>query len=101
MFGEPKGGGMVDLTQAIEAFNQGGGPQIEVGTRRDGRVVAKLPRVGREIIIEGSQFNHDVKVTVEGIALLCEEARLAFAPGLALLEAGLAAIGELSGPVGS
>ena len=87
---------MPDLNTAIEALNQAGGPQIEVGTRRDGRVVAKLPRVGREVIIEGSQFNHDVKVTAEGLALVCEEARLAFSPGLALLEASLAAIGELS-----
>lgn len=85
----------MNLTAAIEAYNQAGGPQIELLTTRDGRTRATLPRVQREIVVEGSPFNKDVKVTVAGVALLCEEARRSIAPGLALLEAGLAALAEL------
>ena len=84
----------MDLQAAIQAFNEASEPKIEVNTRRDGRVVAMLPRVGREIIVEGSPFNTDVKVTAADVAALCEEARRASAPGLALLDA---ALGALSG----
>jgi hypothetical protein len=85
----------MNLTAAIEAFNRSSQPQIVLKTTRDGRVTAQLPRVGREIIVEGSPFNKDVKVTAEDVAWLCEEARRAFAPGMALLEAGLGALGDL------
>ena len=85
----------MDLISAIETFNEAGGPQIELLTTRDGRVRATLPRLKREIIVEGSRFNKDVKVTAADVAALCEEARLAFAPGMALLQAGLGALGEL------
>ena len=85
----------MNLTAAIEAFNAASQPQIVLQTTRDGRVTARLPRVGREIIVEGSPFNKDVKVTAEDVAWLCEEARRAFAPGMALLEAGLGALGDL------
>jgi hypothetical protein len=90
----------MDLTTAIEAFNQAGEPKIELLTTRDGRVVAKLPRLGREIVVEGSRFNPDVKVTAADVAGLCEEARLAAAPGLALLDAGLGALGEVASRAG-
>lgn len=85
----------MDLTPAIEAFNEASQPQIERHPTRDGRVTAVLPRVGREILVKGSQFDEDVKVTAEDIAWLCEEARLAFAPGMALLEAGIGALHDL------
>jgi len=88
----------MNLTAAIEAFNESSQPQIVLGPRRDGRVVASLPRVGREILSEGSRFNKDVKVTAEDVAWLCEEARRALAPGMALLEAGLGALGDLETP---
>ena len=87
----------MNLTSAIEAFNESSEPKIELGPRRDGSVVAQLPRVGREIRVVGSQFSTRNQVTAADVALLCEEARRAFAPGLALLEAALAAFGELKG----
>jgi hypothetical protein len=82
----------MSLTDAIEAFNKSSEPRIELRPRRDGRVNAHLPRVGREILVEGSPFNKEVQVAATDIAWLCEEARRAAAPGMALLEAGL---GEL------
>jgi hypothetical protein len=84
----------MDLKAAIDAFNESSEPKIALLTARDGRVVATLPRVGQEIIVEGSPFNKDVKVTAEGMALLCEEARRAFAPGMELLQVALAALRE-------
>lgn len=84
----------MNLTAAIEAFNKSSQPQIELQPTRDGRVNAVLPRVGREILVQGSQFKKDVQVTPEDVALLCEEARLAFAPGMALLEAALGALND-------
>ena len=83
------------LTAAIEAFNTSSQPQIECLTTRDARVVAKLPRVNREIIVKDSSFNKNVKVTVADVAWLCEEARRAVAPGMALLEAALGALDGL------
>jgi hypothetical protein len=85
----------MSLTDAIEAFNQTSQPQITLRPSRDGRVTAHLPRVGREVLVEGSPFNKEVKVTASDVAWLCEEARRASAPGMALLEAGLGALGGL------
>ena len=85
----------MNLTSAIEAYNESSEPKIELGPRRDGSWVANLPRVGREIRVEGSQFSTRNQVTAADVALLCEEARRAIAPGLALLDAALAAFGEL------
>jgi hypothetical protein len=85
----------MDLIRAIEALNESSQPQIKIQPSRDGRVTAVLPRVGREVLIEGSQFKKEVKVTAADLAWLCEEARRALAPGMALLEAGLDALGEL------
>jgi hypothetical protein len=87
---------MMKLTDAIEAFNQASEPKIELFTSRDGRVTATLPRLGRKVLVEGSPFNRDVKVTAADVAAVCEEARQAAAPGLALLDAGLAALGEVA-----
>jgi len=87
----------MDLITAIETFNKKGEPHIELLTTRDGRVVATLPRVGREIIVKGSPFNKEVKVTAADVALLCEEARRASTPGLALLDAGLSVLRDLHG----
>ncbi len=84
----------MDLTAAIDAFNESSSPQIGIATTRDGRQIAQLPRVDREIVV-GDATHSDVKVTAEDIAWLCEEARRAFAPGLALLEAGLSALSDL------
>jgi hypothetical protein len=85
----------MDLTGAIEAFNETSQPRIELVTSRDGRVTATLPRVGQKIIAQGSAFNTDVKVTASDVALLCEEARRASAPGMTLLDAALAELGTL------
>jgi hypothetical protein len=74
---------------AIAALNDVSTEKIKTLVTRDGREVAKLPRVGREVIIRDSQFKEDVKVTATDIAWLCEEARLAMAPAQALLNAAL------------
>ena len=81
-----------DLLAAIEAFNKSCQPDIALLVTRDGRTVAKLPRVGQEIVVKETPLNQSIKVTSKDLALLCEEARLASAPGLALLDAGLAAL---------
>ena len=86
----------MNLTTAIETFNKCSQSQVKLQTTRDGRVTAVLPRVGREIIIEGSTFNKDVKITVADIAWLCEEARRALSQSTALLEAGLNALQTLN-----
>ncbi len=85
----------MNLIAAIEAFNESSQPQIDLRPSRDGRVSAFLPRLGREILVEDSQFKEDVRVTAEDVAWLCEEARRAFAPGMALLGAGLSALSDL------
>ena len=81
-----------DLVAAIESFNKTCQPVITLLVTRDGRTVAKLPRSGQEIVVKGSLLNPTVKVTPHDLACLCEEARLAVAPGWALLEFGLAAL---------
>jgi len=75
--------------EAIAALNEASTEKIKTLTSRDGREVANLPRVGREVIIRDSQFKENVKVTAMDIAWLCEEARLAMAPAQALLNAAL------------
>jgi hypothetical protein len=82
----------MSILSLIEAFNDAFNPQIETLPTRDGRVRAKLPRVGREILVQGSQFNVDVKVTPSDLALLCEEVRRAMAPGVALMDESLNAL---------
>ena len=84
------------LVAAIEAFNKSSHPQIEIFIARDGRTVAKLPRLGREIVVKGTPLNKKLKVSSQDIALLCEEAQLAIAPGMTLLEAALAAMGKVA-----
>ena len=81
----------MSISAAIETYNTAAQTQAKISTMttRDGRVVAKLPLVAREIVIEGSPFNPDVKVTAADLAWLCEEARRSMAPGLALLTASL------------
>lgn len=85
-----------DVFAAIAAFNKSSQPEITVLTTRDGRTVAKLPRLGHEIVIAESTLNPSIKVTAKDMAMLCEEARLASAPGLALLDVGLAALKALA-----
>jgi hypothetical protein len=89
-------GSSMNLVAAIEAFNQHGQPHIGLQRRPDGRTVAVLPRLGKEILVRGSPQNPAHKVTSQDIALLCEEAQLAIAPGMALLEAALAAMGKVA-----
>ena len=86
----------MSILAAIEAFNKAGQPEIAVVTTRDGRVTAKLPRVGREIIVQDSSFNPEVKVTPADMSWLCEEARRAMEPGMALLLEGLDALRKLN-----
>jgi len=84
----------MDLTAAIEAFNESSQPQINVGPTRGGLMIAHLPRVDREITVEDVGAAN-VRVTEKDIAWLCEEARRASAPGMALLEAALSALSDL------
>ena len=85
----------MNLVTAIETFNKSNQSQVTLQPTRDGRVTAVLPRVGREIMVQGSTFNKDVKLTASDIAWLCDEARHALAPGMALLEAALTALHTL------
>ena len=84
------------LVAAIEAFNQHGQPRIELQVTRDGRTLAMLPRLSRQIVVKGSALNPKLKVSSQDIALLCEEAQLAIAPGMSLLESALAAMGKVA-----
>lgn len=84
----------MNLVEAIEAFNQTAQPKIELQIAADGRVSARLPRLGREILVKDAGAGP--RVASHDIALLCEEAQLAIAPGMALLEAGLAAMGRVA-----
>ncbi|HMO47246.1 MAG TPA: hypothetical protein PKB14_14590 [Rubrivivax sp.] len=86
----------MNLVEAIEAFNQHGRPRIELREHADGRVMALLPRLGREILVKGALLNPRLEVSPQDLALLCEEAQLAIAPGMALLEAALAAMGRVA-----
>ena len=86
----------MSILSAIEAFNKASQPVITLTSTRDGRVTAMLPRVGREIIVQDSSFNPEVKTTSAGMAGLCEEARLAMEPAQALLSEGLDALQKLS-----
>ena len=83
------------LTALIEEFNKTSESKIDLHPTRDGRVGATLPRTGREILVEGSDFKEDVRVTAQDLAALCREVRLALAPGLALLDASLEAFDTL------
>jgi hypothetical protein len=89
-------GASMNLVSAIEAFNQHSQPPIELRVTRDGRTVARLPRLGRDIVVKGTPLNPKLKVSSQDVALLCEEAQLAIAPGMALLEAALAAMGKVA-----
>ena len=86
------------LSDAINALNAISKEQIVTGATRDGRVVARLPRVGAEAIIEKSQFNKDVKPTAHDFALICQEARLAMEPAIDLLDAALKAAKKAGKP---
>jgi hypothetical protein len=86
----------MNLIDAIETFNRTGQPRIELRTARDGRVLACLPRLGREVVVRGSGGPEAGGPSSQDLAALCEEAQLAIAPGMALLEAGLAAIGRVA-----
>jgi hypothetical protein len=89
-------GASMNLVAAIEAFNRQGQPRIDLQVRRDGRTVAVLPRLGKEILVKGTPLNPNLKISSQDIALLCEEAQLAIAPGMALLESALAAMGKVA-----
>lgn len=84
----------MNLVDAIDAYNRSAQPKIELWVADDGRTLARLPRLGKAIVLKGAA--HGPKVSSQDIALLCEEAQLAVAPGMALLEAGLAAMGRVA-----
>jgi len=86
----------MNLVSAIEAFNKSSLPAIELQVTRDGRTVARLPRLGKQILVKGTPLDTRSRVSSQDIALLCEEAQLAVAPGMALLEAALAAMGKVA-----
>lgn len=85
------------LVTLIEEFNIASEAKIDLRQTRDGRVGAVLPRTGREILVEGSDFKEEVRVTPHDLAALCQEVRQALAPGLALLDAGLEALAAFEG----
>jgi hypothetical protein len=89
-------GANMDLVTAIEAFNRSSHPPIELQVARDGRTLARLPRLGKTIVVKGTPLNDRANVSTQDIALLCEEAQLAIAPGMALLETALAAMGRVA-----
>lgn len=89
-------GRIMNLVEAIEAFNQHGRPRIELTVLADGRTIARLPRLGKEILVKGTPANPKLRLSSQDIALLCEEAQLAIAPGMTLLEAALAAMGRVA-----
>ena len=83
----------MDVIKAITALNECSQPQIELVTTRSNRTIAKLPRSGRQVTLDvDPSFEENVKVTARDMAWLCEEARRASAPGMALLEAALGAL---------
>lgn len=84
------------LVAAIEAFNEQGRPRIELKVLGDGRTVARLPRLGRDITVQHPPSVAPARLSSQDIALLCEEAQLAITPGMALLEAALAAMGKVA-----
>jgi len=86
----------MNLVAAIEAFNQHGRPCIELRPQTDGRTLAWLPRLGKEIVVHDAEQPQRPRVSSQDIALLCEEAQLAIAPGMTLLEAALAAMGKVA-----
>ena len=79
----------MSLIAAIEAFNDTTTQKITLHPTRDGRVTATLPRVGKDVVVQGN-ITKTLFVGPKDIALLCEEARLAMAPALALIEAAAA-----------
>lgn len=81
----------MNLIDAIQTYNRSGQAAIELHERADGSVLARLPRLQRDIVVHG-----DDAPSAQDLAALCEEAQLAIAPGMALLEAGLAAIGKVA-----
>jgi hypothetical protein len=89
-------GATMDLVIAIEAFNRTSQPPIELLHARDGRTLARLPRLGKTIVVKGARLDDRASVSTQDIALLCEEAQLAIAPGMALLETALAAMGKVA-----
>lgn len=81
----------MSLTAAIETFNESTDQKIVMHPTRDGRITATLPRVGRDVVIQGN-ITKTLFVGPKDIALLCQEARLALAPALALIDAALEAL---------
>jgi hypothetical protein len=86
----------MNLITAIENFNRISQPSIELRVAPDGRTLARLPRLGKEIVVCDRRPGPRPKVSSQDIAMLCEEAQLAVAPGMALLEAALAAMGKVA-----
>jgi hypothetical protein len=86
----------MSLVSLVEEFNQAGASRIDLKPTRGGSVGAVLPRVGREVLIEDSDFKADVRVTPRDLAAVCQEVRLALAPGLALLDAALEALARVN-----
>ena len=71
-------------------------PTVTARVAADGRTMARLPRLGKEILVKGTPANPKLRLSSQDIALLCEEAQLAIAPGMTLLEAALAAMGRVA-----
>lgn len=86
----------MNLVEAIEAFNRTALPKIDLVPAAGGAMLARLPRLGREIVVRSARCGDGPRLSSQDIALLCEEAQLAIAPGMTLLEAGLAAMGKVA-----
>lgn len=76
----------MNLIAAIDAFNETTAQKIVLHPTRDGRVTATLPRLGKDVLVQGN-ITKTLFVGPKDIALLCQEARLALAPALALIDA--------------
>ena len=85
----------MDLVSAIKAFNAASEQKIEfLPVNREGHMSVRLPRTGRTIrVMRGVTDRFPVRA--EDIVLLCQEARRAAAPGLALLAAALDGLADI------
>jgi hypothetical protein len=88
----------MDLSSAIKAFNLVSQPQIQLTSTRIGSVLAKLPRVQREVTVADSEVDPRFKVGPDDVVWLIEEARRSAAPAEALLAAALGALVEVTVP---
>jgi DNA-binding CsgD family transcriptional regulator len=94
----PTKGSIMDLSAAISEFNRANANPITLVSTRVGGVVVDLPRVHRRVRVADSPLSGSAKTRASDLAALAEEARLAAAAALGLLEAASKALVELALP---